>query len=65
MRRAREPGRLWRRLHAEHVLYTVGPVWSPAEDRSVLLASCYRRPCGWGQFLGDRTVAFPATSTGV
>src|SRR5260370_35906613 len=30
------------RLPATWVIHTVGPVWSPDEDRSELLASCYR-----------------------
>src|SRR5580698_9096250 len=30
------------RLPARWVIHTVGPVFSPAEDRGALLASCYR-----------------------
>src|SRR3954464_3764885 len=30
------------RLPARHVIHTVGPRWSDTEDRSDLLASCYR-----------------------
>src|SRR5689334_25306488 len=29
-------------LAARWVIHTVGPVWSSTEDRSALLASCYR-----------------------
>ncbi|MFJ6852137.1 O-acetyl-ADP-ribose deacetylase [Streptomyces sp. NPDC091271] len=53
------------RLHAEHVVHTVGPVWSSAEDRSALLASCYRESLRVASELGARTIAFPAVSTGI
>lgn len=53
------------RLGAEHVIHTVGPVWSREEDRSALLASCYRESLRVASELGARTVAFPAISTGV
>jgi len=43
----------------------VGPVWSSTEDRSELLASCYRESLRVADELGARTVAFPAISTGV
>uniref|UniRef100_UPI0015F05114 O-acetyl-ADP-ribose deacetylase n=1 Tax=Streptomyces sp. WELS2 TaxID=2749435 RepID=UPI0015F05114 len=52
-------------LDARWVIHTVGPVWSPAEDRSDLLASCYRESLRVAAGLGARTVAFPAVSTGV
>ncbi|MFK3733164.1 O-acetyl-ADP-ribose deacetylase [Streptomyces sp. NPDC088090] len=53
------------RLPARHVIHTVGPVWSASEDRSGLLASCYRESLRVADELGARTVAFPAVSTGV
>lgn len=53
------------RLPAEHVIHTVGPVWSRDEDRSELLASCYRESLRVADELGARSVAFPAISTGV
>ncbi|MCF3124553.1 O-acetyl-ADP-ribose deacetylase [Streptomyces arenae] len=53
------------RLDAGHVIHTVGPVWSAAEDRSELLASCHREALRVAAELGARTVAFPAISTGV
>ncbi|MFF9339278.1 MULTISPECIES: O-acetyl-ADP-ribose deacetylase [unclassified Streptomyces] len=53
------------RLPARHVIHTVGPVWSASEDRSDLLASCYRESLRVADELGARTVAFPAVSTGV
>ncbi|MBT2481121.1 O-acetyl-ADP-ribose deacetylase [Streptomyces sp. ISL-94] len=53
------------RLPAAHVIHTVGPVWSREEDRSELLASCYRASLRVADELGARTVAFPAISTGI
>ncbi|MFB7914265.1 O-acetyl-ADP-ribose deacetylase [Streptomyces sp. NPDC056061] len=53
------------RLDARWVVHTVGPVWSGAEDRSALLASCYRESLRVAAELGARTVAFPAISTGI
>ncbi|GAA2889691.1 O-acetyl-ADP-ribose deacetylase [Streptomyces mexicanus] len=52
-------------LDARWVIHTVGPVHSATEDRSHLLASCYRASLRVADDLGARTVAFPAISTGV
>ncbi|MFI2203178.1 O-acetyl-ADP-ribose deacetylase [Streptomyces sp. NPDC020192] len=52
-------------LDARWVIHTVGPVYSESEDRSELLASCYRASLKVADELGARTVAFPAVSTGV
>ncbi|MFI9819621.1 O-acetyl-ADP-ribose deacetylase [Streptomyces sp. NPDC052013] len=52
-------------LDARWVIHTVGPVHSTTEDRSGLLASCYRESLRVADELGARTVAFPAISTGV
>ncbi|OIJ64079.1 O-acetyl-ADP-ribose deacetylase [Streptomyces mangrovisoli] len=52
-------------LDARWVIHTVGPVWSATDDRSELLASCYRESLRVADELGARTVAFPAISTGV
>lgn len=52
-------------LDARWVIHTVGPVWSGTDDRSPLLASCYRECLRVADELGARTVAFPAVSTGV
>ncbi|GGU85940.1 macro domain-containing protein [Streptomyces filipinensis] len=52
-------------LDARWVIHTVGPVHSVSEDRSDLLASCYRESLKVADELGARTVAFPAVSTGV
>lgn len=53
------------RLAARWVIHTVGPVHSRREDRSALLASCYRRSLGVAEELGATSVAFPAVSAGV
>jgi O-acetyl-ADP-ribose deacetylase (regulator of RNase III) len=53
------------RLPARWVIHTVGPVWSPREDRSATLVSCYRESLRVADELGARTVAFPAVSAGV
>ncbi|MEU2423570.1 O-acetyl-ADP-ribose deacetylase [Streptomyces sp. NPDC007851] len=52
-------------LDARWVIHTVGPVHATTEDRSELLASCYRESLRRADELGARTVAFPALSTGV
>ena len=53
------------RLPARWVIHTVGPVFTTAEDRSELLASCHRESLRVADELGATTVAFPAISTGV
>jgi|SRR5215467_8398513 len=52
-------------LPARWVIHTVGPVYSTAEDRSAVLASCYSESLRVAKDLGARTVAFPAVSTGI
>ncbi|GAB2687977.1 O-acetyl-ADP-ribose deacetylase [Nocardia thraciensis] len=52
-------------LPARWVIHTVGPVWAKREDRSNLLASCYRESLRVADELGAATVAFPAISTGI
>lgn len=52
-------------LPATWVIHTVGPVHSGSEDRSALLASCYRESLRLAAELGAATIAFPAVSTGV
>ncbi|MFF0593837.1 O-acetyl-ADP-ribose deacetylase [Streptomyces antibioticus] len=52
-------------LDAQWVIHTVGPVYSPTEDRSALLASCYRESLRVADELGARTIAFPAVSAGI
>ncbi len=53
------------RLPARWVIHTVGPVFSGREDRSGLLASCYRESLRVAGEVGAVTVAFPAVSTGL
>ena len=53
------------RLPASYVIHVVGPVWTAEEDRSALLASCYREALRVADSLGVRTIAFPAVSAGV
>ncbi|MFJ7962021.1 O-acetyl-ADP-ribose deacetylase [Streptomyces sp. NPDC096324] len=52
-------------LDARWVIHTVGPRYSPEDDRSELLASCYRESLKAADELGARTVAFPAVSAGI
>ncbi|UJB44729.1 O-acetyl-ADP-ribose deacetylase [Streptomyces sp. A1-5] len=52
-------------LPARWVIHTVGPRFSREEDRSELLASCYREALRVADELGARTVAFPAVSAGI
>src|SRR5215472_14187977 len=53
------------RLPARWVIHTVGPVYSRGEDRSRLLASCYRESLRVADELGARSLAFPAVSAGI
>lgn len=53
------------RMPARWVIHTVGPVWSRREDRSAILASCYRESLRVADDLGAASVAFPAVSAGV
>ncbi|WP_306356615.1 MULTISPECIES: O-acetyl-ADP-ribose deacetylase [unclassified Nocardia] len=53
------------KLPARWVIHTVGPVWSASEDRSAVLASCYRESLRVADELGAESVAFPAVSTGI
>ncbi|MFI6478881.1 O-acetyl-ADP-ribose deacetylase [Nonomuraea sp. NPDC050663] len=52
-------------LPARWVIHTVGPVYSAAEDRSALLASCHTEALRVADSLGAASVAFPAISTGI
>ncbi len=53
------------RLPARWVIHTVGPVYSASDDRSGLLASCYRESLRVADELGAASVAFPAVSAGI
>jgi len=52
-------------LPARWVIHTVGPVWAKREDRSALLASCYRTSLQVADEIGATSVAFPAVSAGI
>ena len=43
----------------------MGPTYAKTEDRSDILAACYRNSLAVAEELGAATVAFPAISTGV
>lgn len=51
-------------LPARWVIHTVGPVYTPAEDRSAVLASSYRESLRVADELNAASVAFPAISAG-
>lgn len=51
-------------LPARWVVHTVGPVHSGREDRSEVLAACYRSCLAVADELGATSIAFPAISTG-
>ena len=53
------------RLPARWVIHTVGPVFSPDEDRAPLLRSCYTTSLSVAAGLGARSVAYPLISSGV
>jgi O-acetyl-ADP-ribose deacetylase (regulator of RNase III) len=52
-------------LPARWVVHTVGPVHSAKQDRTALLASCFRESLRVADELGAASVAFPAVSTGI
>jgi O-acetyl-ADP-ribose deacetylase (regulator of RNase III) len=54
------------KMQAKHVIHTVGPVYGRGgEDKSRLLAACYRNSLELGAVNGLKTIAFPAISTGI
>ncbi len=52
-------------MPARWVIHVVGPVHSRSDDRTPLLASCYRRALAVADELGATSVAFPAVSAGI
>ena len=52
-------------MPARWVIHVVGPVYSRSEDRTELLASCYREALRVADELGARSIAFPAVSAGI
>ena len=54
------------RLHARHVIHTVGPVWQGGgSGEAGLLASCYRESLRLAEANSVDSIAFPAISCGV
>lgn len=51
-------------MKARWVIHVVGPVFDAREDRSHLLASCYREALRVADELGVRALALPAVSAG-
>ncbi|MET7470085.1 O-acetyl-ADP-ribose deacetylase [Micromonospora sp. NPDC005686] len=52
-------------LPARWVVHTVGPVFSPREDRSALLRDCYANGLRVADGLGATGIAFPLISAGI
>ncbi|SCG75015.1 O-acetyl-ADP-ribose deacetylase [Micromonospora humi] len=52
-------------LPARWVVHTVGPVFSPREDRSALLRDCYATSLRIADELGAPRIAFPLISAGI
>jgi O-acetyl-ADP-ribose deacetylase (regulator of RNase III) len=52
-------------MRARWVIHVVGPVHARSEDRSPLLASCYREALRVADELGVGSIAFPAVSAGI
>ena len=54
------------KLKAQHVIHTVGPVWSGGgKGEAAVLASCYEQSLHLAVEYGLKTIAFPSISTGV
>ncbi len=52
------------RMRARFIVHTVGPVYSPTEDRSPTLRCAYTRSLHVAADLGARSVAFPLLCSG-
>ncbi|WP_433834327.1 O-acetyl-ADP-ribose deacetylase [Flavobacterium anhuiense] len=53
-------------LPSKYVIHTVGPVWNgDKEEKSKLLADCYRKSLTLAVENGIKTIAFPNISTGI
>ena len=51
--------------NADHIIHTVGPVYSGKDEDAKLLASCYFKSLDLALENGCRSIAFPGISTGV
>ena len=53
-------------LPSKYVIHTVGPVWNgDKEEKSKLLADCYKNTLNLAVENGIKTIAFPNISTGI
>ncbi len=52
-------------MPARWVIHVVGPVYARSQDRTHLLASCYRHALEVADELGARSIAVPAVSAGI
>lgn len=53
-------------LPSKYVIHTVGPVWNgDKEEKSKLLADCYKNSLNLAFESGIKTIAFPNISTGI
>jgi O-acetyl-ADP-ribose deacetylase len=54
------------RLHARHVIHTVGPIWhGGGRCEAETLAACHRNALALADELDCTSIAFPAISTGI
>ena len=53
------------RLHAKHVIHTVGPIYSGSDSDARLLSACYQNSLDLAKKNNLHSIAFPAISTGV
>ncbi len=51
-------------LNAKWIIHTVGPIYSGAEDDSVMLSNCYTNSLNLAKKNGIHSISFPAISTG-
>ena len=51
-------------LPAKHIIHTVGPVYTGAEEEPLLLAECYRNSLNLAKENDLHSIAFPAISAG-
>lgn len=54
------------KLHAKHVIHTVGPIWrGGGNGEEEALRGCYRSALSLADELGDTSIAFPLISSGI
>ena len=53
------------KMDAKIVIHTVGPIYDPSKDQSILLENCYLNSLGIAFDNNCNIVAFPAISTGI